>query len=818
MALSLALCATVAFAQMPKNARVPKATKAVTSTTLGTTLKEAEMQRQESFKGSIFTKATLFTEDFSSTSTTYHVGRASGNNYQTAPFAEFHRVADTTHATLAGTTVQGWFPVLFSRAAGGQYWFYSLNGFESPSCDNGFMVMSMLDQVRDWGGNGVAKSFDSWIDFNGVTPISGNTYDVNFYQYYRRFNAVCDSTLVEYSSDSINWNRIYINRAGIDLSSNAATLGMKSVALPDTVANYSTLYLRLRYKSDSNRGGAYGYFWMLDDVSVDSADYNRITLSNREFSDGGYHLVPQGMGGNDLMWYSRFRNTGAINQDNLSAKIMHGSTLLAQSQTMNLVPNVIKDTFALIDPLGRMNNYWDGSTTARGTSNPLPSTTAGEDSIIVSMISDSLQMYLDTIKFRVNNDANGNRIWSRDNGFLCGQTHWDHACSNGYWSDDADLGEAGLWLCVRYFTPSSVPSDWVIRGVEIVGATMTNTIMAQAKLNGLLLYDTAGSQPNTITWYGIQTNASTHTVSPSEVNTFDIGYQEFGQYPTIRINFPAQPALEANRNYWVGYELAEAGVFVPATDRSYYFNSIDSTSTPLPNHWNRRFTLGSYGNCIIYQPSQSDPLNWAGSIGHDGTPMIRMIVGPRQQIPNYNITWNIRPANSGEVYDMSHGNTPVGGQTSTYPQGSEIVFGVQGDQEGDVAYDIDSVYVDGVAIDLEGDPNWAWETGYGTYTFSDLQADHNCVAVFVPGSIRNASNAVVKVQPNPASSVAKLTIEGVNGNVDYALIDINGRVISQKVINANATEQINLEGLARGTYFVRITNNNFTKVEKLIVR
>ncbi|MBR5028898.1 MAG: T9SS type A sorting domain-containing protein, partial [Bacteroidales bacterium] len=94
----------------------------------------------------------------------------------------------------------------------------------------------------------------------------------------------------------------------------------------------------------------------------------------------------------------------------------------------------------------------------------------------------------------------------------------------------------------------------------------------------------------------------------------------------------------------------------------------------------------------------------------------------------------------------------------------------------------------------------------------------NCVAVFVPGSIRNASNAVVKVQPNPASSVAKLTIEGVNGNVDYALIDINGRVISQKVINANATEQINLEGLARGTYFVRITNNNFTKVEKLIVR
>ena len=84
--------------------------------------------------------------------------------------------------------------------------------------------------------------------------------------------------------------------------------------------------------------------------------------------------------------------------------------------------------------------------------------------------------------------------------------------------------------------------------------------------------------------------------------------------------------------------------------------------------------------------------------------------------------------------------------------------------------------------------------------------------------ITTTDNAVVKLQPNPASTSANLTIEGVRGNVEYSLIDINGRTIFNKTINANSTEQIKLEGLARGTYFVRVTNSTFTKVEKLIVK
>ena len=158
----------------------------------------------------------------------------------------------------------------------------------------------------------------------------------------------------------------------------------------------------------------------------------------------------------------------------------------------------------------------------------------------------------------------------------------------------------------------------------------------------------------------------------------------------------------------------------------------------------------------------------------------------------------------------------VTGQTVSKPQGSTITFAIEPNLDDN--FDLIDLSVNGNPIDMTTDPNFVARGEYYLYDVANLQADVTCLATFDDGAVDVANNAVVKVQPNPASSVANLTVEGVNGDVNFALIDMNGRVISQKVINANATEQINLEGLARGTYFVRITNNHFSKVEKLIVR
>ena len=85
------------------------------------------------------------------------------------------------------------------------------------------------------------------------------------------------------------------------------------------------------------------------------------------------------------------------------------------------------------------------------------------------------------------------------------------------------------------------------------------------------------------------------------------------------------------------------------------------------------------------------------------------------------------------------------------------------------------------------------------------------------GLTTDISVPVVKLQPNPAASFATITIEGANGEVDYSLIDLSGRIIRHKTVNAASAERIDLSGLANGTYFVRVTNENFSKVEKLVV-
>lgn len=816
MALSLALCATVAFAQMPKSARVERAANDV-QTKVSASFNANEMQRQDAYKGSIFTKAPLFYEDFTNQQGAWSVGRSSGNLYQTAQHAQWNYVSDTTAAAM--TAASSIMPVLFN--VNNRYSVVNTRGslsgvFESQS-GGGFLAMSMRDQILDWSGTGTVGIFNSWVAFKGVQPQRGNMYDVSFYQLYQKFNQ--DSCFLEYSSDSTNWNTLYINRRGVDLAVNASTNAVKTIALPMGVDTFQNLYVRLRWYADTAAGGAYGYHWLIDDFSIDSAATNRISIYNRNMLDGGYQLVPQGMGGNSFLWYSTFRNTGAIDQENVIANIKSstGSTLASSRNVVLLEPDAITDTFLYIDPTGRMYNYYAGSTTVNGTAGFVPSTTAGIDSLYVEVVSDSLQFGLDTIKFNVNSDQNGNRIWGRDNGILTGYNAWTYGMTaDQLRTSDANTGEAGYSLRVMYCTPDNVPSGWVIRGVEIVAATRTGYALAGAKLDATLTVDSLTPDGEHVYFLRQATGASTYTVQSNDVSDFISGYRQFGNYNTIRITFPLQPALQRNQKYWIGYEMAEAGTFAPALNRNFYYDN-DSMGQLLPNHYNRNFGGGTSANVFVLQPLCSQ--NTVYGMADMGTPMVRMIVGPHQTIPDYDITWTVTPSNGGTVTDMTdYGDATA--QTLHYPQGSTINFAIE--ENIDDNFELQDIIVNGTPIDMNNDPNFTVQSGYYTYAVANLQANVTCEAVFNGGddttAINVADNAVVKVQPNPASSVANLTIEGVNGDVNFALIDMNGRVISQKVINANATEQINLQGLARGTYFVRITNNNFSKVEKLIVR
>ena len=81
-----------------------------------------------------------------------------------------------------------------------------------------------------------------------------------------------------------------------------------------------------------------------------------------------------------------------------------------------------------------------------------------------------------------------------------------------------------------------------------------------------------------------------------------------------------------------------------------------------------------------------------------------------------------------------------------------------------------------------------------------------------------AANVSLGLKPNPASSQVSLNIEGVSGNVNCSIIDMSGRVVVSTTFNAEESHVIDLSNVAAGAYFVRVTNDNFSKIEKLIVR
>ncbi len=84
--------------------------------------------------------------------------------------------------------------------------------------------------------------------------------------------------------------------------------------------------------------------------------------------------------------------------------------------------------------------------------------------------------------------------------------------------------------------------------------------------------------------------------------------------------------------------------------------------------------------------------------------------------------------------------------------------------------------------------------------------------------IRNAEDKVnIILAPNPATSQVRLTVGSFAGKANCSIIDMSGRVVYNADITSGESV-INLNGVPAGAYFVRVTNDSFSKVEKLIVR
>lgn len=84
-------------------------------------------------------------------------------------------------------------------------------------------------------------------------------------------------------------------------------------------------------------------------------------------------------------------------------------------------------------------------------------------------------------------------------------------------------------------------------------------------------------------------------------------------------------------------------------------------------------------------------------------------------------------------------------------------------------------------------------------------------------SIDEVETSALSLYPNPASQMVSISAEGVEGNVNVQIVDMNGRVMMEQQGNAQSF-RFDVSSLAQGAYFVRMTGENINAVRKLVVK
>lgn len=848
MVLTFALCATFVFAQTA-TLRM-KEYKAPT--------KVAQIQKD--YSNSIFTKddEVLAYVDFSAANTGYSTGVITGGteghaeNYDYAIWQRWSN-ADSVTIESAGAV----YTSLYQNYFGPEDWVASISNYldtATSSAENGWMMMSMYDQQTPNSGN-----FNAYIRIDNIDATEAGVVDVRFYQFYAKYYDYC---YIDYSTNNGNsWNEMEINVDGVDVEVNSSLWGFYTYTLPHAAAN-NNLSIRIRYKSlDDHRGNSYGYWWILDDVQVlNPENYNRVRKYAEEYVEGNYGMIPQNMTINPA-WFAQIKNNGAYDQTNFTANLYHlnadlSTETLIQSYNNGTLPidalgGIIADRGGWLLPDSLMYRGWYGYTdhTPHGTGMALPTATPGDNYMYARVTNDSLTTNFDTMYYKVTTaNSNNEYRWAHDNGVLTysPRNHYlyGYIYSGGNWyvTDNPNyvhFYDPGYTIVTRFTTDPIVPNDWVIHGVEMVASPANGYHNTGAKISAVLWYDEYNG--GSVRFPSINTGANVKTITDADVNDTNVigrrsnGYLEDGNYNTIYIPFPEQPALEPNVSYRVGYVLEEESHFALAQeaqgsyrlahpsregyDTIIYFGNNDATAK-----------YANYYTANFYQSYFSDPSYGGTNSGSYFTglpynPMIRLVVGPARQVARQSIAVTCTNEEFGSV---TYGGNAACGDTVHPAQGSSASLIA----ESATGCIIEQIIVDGVAVEPwnndteEGDPNCHLEYDseldiyVASYTFTNLDADHTINFVFAQRVSIDpvAANVRMNLHPNPATSQVNLNIEGVEGMVNCMLIDMSGRVVYNQNMNAGTAQTINVSNLAKGAYFVRITNDKFSKVEKLIVR
>lgn len=570
-------------------------------------------------------------------------------------------------------------------------------------------------------------------------------------------------------------------------------------------------------------------------------------------------------------------------------------------------------------------NFDYGIDRSRWTYRGLPTDQVGKHRFILVASANSGAMVkgLDTVPYFVTKMIGGSTDdaemgltvpgyrWALDNGVIPGGSEFTYQFvfedGEQYYTSENEghTYQNGYAAYARFVTPDTIPMavdpdetsetygeevPWVFRGMEIV----TSTYLDSHDISGVniaidyMRWCKPGANNNFGLW-GFYADPyfgnSGHIISsvsgrlPGDSAGYYLpDYNGTVRYNAVNIPFPAQPAIEPNMNFLFGY-VNQGGKFAPARQRGQslenvggQFEHVDYEEIPALAEFVHQITPeGTYYTGWLEDPTAGENNVLPGGYWK-WNPMIRMIVGPKRDLPKAQVSvtctefgegeqvasyWVSRDGENNICDDVD--NVAKGGTYGYY-----IIPGYPGESDSmgtmvDTTYFshsvIDAIYIDDVPLNLDeeamdnnplisygdysvvnilhdgydnnGQPNnedvWPvlLERKFYRVYLQDIQENHSirAVASWHPLSIQDIAPEVqLHLAPNPATSQVKLNVSGVSGKVNCNIIDMSGRVIYNADLAPETDHVISLNGVPAGAYFVRITNDSFSKVEKLIVR
>lgn len=742
---------------------------------------------------------------------------------------------------------------------------------------------------------------DCYVGFPAITnPNPNANYEIRLTQCLYKFY---DGNFIDFKVGN-EWYTREINVEGVDAGANEWAPVRIGYTMPIEFGQQSTLQIRIRFYNEYMPANVdptlftYGYFWGFDNIAIVRKSGAHWFAQTENYVDGGYGTIPVGMN-IPLAWYGEVYNDGTETINGATATVSHIAPNGTKTTVTSKVAATMNPSAVVSHRLSINERSWYDSINTPGffgwsrnyndttnsitlpntyTRRGLPTTAVGLNRITVTGVAGSGYdtLKFDTIGYNVVDNSGGqgtNLIegyrLAHDNGIIMSGSSYQFGHSDATHVTDVSpyYNQAGYQVIARYTTPDEIPTDpvtgepWVIRGIEIVPRTDTTASAIIGSVIQPLIYACSFTDSSDgHQYYGWRYKGSdftglgddyTYTVTANDINTTlnnnGTGVIAPGEnYNAINIKYFAQPELLPNTAYYIGYRLAQTGYFAVARHLYGYTDAagdvVRYNNDPELAPYYRQFT-----------PLSSDVLVedlsvvFAGGGRNPYWPMIRMIVGPREEAAQVSINGVCSDTDTNFVvaaYVDGRLTEICDASIEPYEGSDATVYVIPtGDSSSLHPGIIDAIIIDGQRIAVTDEDNFETEDyiitespynvtnngnvllprSYYIVTFTQVDDDHTVSAEGHPypfnlGIEGEAVNVSLGLKPNPATNSVTLNMRGVEGMVNCSIIDMSGRVVYNRTINAENAQTIDLSNVAAGAYFVRVTNDSFSKVEKLIVR